>query len=153
MIRMGLIGAGVSFIYIMSLTLLHPLCTLCLVPFLGIAVGYGAGWLDHPLTLEASLGKGALTGGITGFGSTLGQMLATLVSGILVTNSEQLPLAMQELGLAQFMFSNSSEYWRAVLILNVFCSIFNLALMVGLGAAGSLIWFQRHQKMLLAASS
>jgi hypothetical protein len=153
MIKMGLIGAGVGFVYMMSLTLLHPFCTLCLVPFLGIGVGYGAGWFDHPLDTETSLGKGALAGGLTGFGAVLGQMLATVVSGILVTNSEQLPLAMRELGLSQFMFSNNGEYWRTILILNSLCSLSNLALMVGLGAVGSLIWFQRHQRALLAVSS
>ena len=144
MIKAGLIGAGVGFIYTMSLTLLSPLCSLCFTPMLGIAVGYVAGWFDKPLRAESSLSRGTIAGGITGFGVVIGQMAATVVNGILVTSSDQLPLLMREFGLSQTFIVDGDEYWQTTLTLGSFCSVFNLALIVGLGALGGIIWFQRH---------
>ncbi len=145
MIRAGFIGGIVGFIYIMSLTLLSPFCTLCITPFLGIGVGYIAGYFDKPLKVETSLGRGTIAGSIAGLGVAVGQMAAAVVNGILVTNSEQLPALMKEIGLSEFIISNSDEYWQATLTVNSFCGIFNLALIVGLGALGSVLWFQRHR--------
>lgn len=152
MIRAGLIGAVTGFIYVMSLTLVSPFCTVCFTPFLGIGIGFMAGWFDRPLKAEVSLGKGTIAGGIAGAGVVIGQILAAIVNGVLVTNSEELPVLMREMGLSQLVI-NDAEYWQATLTLNSFCSIFNLALMVGLAAVGSMIWFQRHSGSLAAASS
>jgi MFS family permease len=146
MIKAGLIGAVIGFIYIMSLTLFSPFCTLCLTPFLGISVGYIAGGFDKPLRAGASLRRGGIAGGITSVGVIVGQILATVVNGILVTNSDKLPIMMREMGLSQFIITNSNEYWQATITVNSFCGIFNLALIVGLGAMGGMIWFQRHNK-------
>lgn len=153
MIKAGLIGAGVGFIYIMSLTLLNPFCTLCFTPFLGVGVGYGAGWFDRPARAESSLSRGTIAGGIASFGVIIGQMMAALINGILVTNSKQLPELMREIGLSQFTVTNSDEYWQATLAVNSFCSVFNLALIVGLGALGGMIWFQRHRANLISGVS
>jgi len=144
MIKAGLIGAGVGFIYIMSLTLLSPLCTLCFTPMLGVGVGYIAGWFDKPLRAESSLSRGTIAGGITGLGVVIGQMAATVVNGILVTRSDRLPLLLREFGLSQAFMVDGDDYWQTTLTLSSFCSVFNLALIVGLGALGGIIWFQRH---------
>lgn len=153
MIRAGSVGAIIGFIYVMTLTLLSPFCTLCFTPLLGISVGYIAAWFDKPLKSEASLIRGGIAGGITSIGVMTGQILAALVNGILVTNSDQLPILMREMGLSQFVITNSSEYWQATLAVNSFCSLFNLALIVGLGILGSMIWFQRHHSSSLSAIS
>jgi hypothetical protein len=139
MIKAGLIGASLGFVYIMSLSLLLPLCTVCFTPLLGMGVGYLTGWFDRPLKLETSLGKGSIAGGIAGLGVVIGQILANVVYCILVTNSTWL----EEMGIIQASV-NEGECWQITLTLNSFCSIFNLALVVGLAAIGSLVWFQRY---------
>ncbi len=146
MIKAGLIGAGAGFIYIMSVTLLSPFCTLCLTPLLGLGVGYLAGWFDTPPKSDTSVVHGAVAGVITGFGVVLGQMLATVVNAILVTNSEQLPILMRELGLAELIITDSNQYWQATLTANSICSMFNLLMIAGLGAVGGLIWFQQKAR-------
>jgi hypothetical protein len=83
---------------------------------------------------------------MTGLGVVAGQMAATLVNGILVTNSEQLPILIREFGLSQAVLTSSDEYWQATLTLNSFCSVFNFVLIVGLGAVGGLIWYQRNRE-------
>ena len=153
MIKSGLIGAGISFVYIMSLTLLSPFCTLCLTPLLGIGVGYLASWFDKPLRPEANIVGGTIAGAITGLGAIAGQMVAAVVNAILVANSEQLPNLMREMGLADLVITNSDEYWQTTVAINSFCGVFNLALIVGLGAIGSMLWFQRHSKNSLSAIS
>ena len=144
MIKAGLIGAVIGFIYVMSLTLISPFCTLCITPLLGLSAGYLAGWFDAPTKSEISLYRGSVAGGIAGFGVVCGQMLATVVNGILVTNSEQLPQLMREVGLSDFLLANSDQYWQATMTTNSVCSVFNLFLIAGLGALGGLIWFQRR---------
>lgn len=143
MIKAGLLGLVIGFIYVMSITLISPFCTLCFTPLLGISVGYLANRFDHPLKFEASLGKGTIAGAMTGFGALLGQMLAAVVNGILVTNWEELPALFKEFGFTQF--PNPDEYWQTTLMANSMCSLLNLALIAGLGAVGGAIWFQRQQ--------
>ncbi len=153
MIKASLIGSVVGFIYVMSLTLLSPFCTLCFTPFLGIGVGYIAGWFEQPTSVEASLSRGTVAGAITSLGVVVGQMLATVVNGILVTNSEQLPILMRDIGLSDFVISNPTDYWQATFTVNSLCSIFNFALIIGLGALGGVIWFQTHKTTLLSRVS
>ena len=146
MFKASVLGATVGLIYTMSLTLLSPLCTLCFTPLVGFSVGYLASWFDKPLRSEASLSRGAVAGAVTGLGVVLGQMAATLVNGVLVTNSQQLPILIRELGLSQAVLTNSDEYWQTTLTLNSFCSVFNFALIIGLGAVGGIVWFQRNRE-------
>jgi hypothetical protein len=78
MIKAGLMGAVLGFIYVMSITLVSPFCTLCITPLLGISVGYLASRFDTPLNLEPRLSSGGIAGGMTGCGALIGQMLATV---------------------------------------------------------------------------
>jgi len=142
MIKAGLFGAVVGFIYVMSVTLVSPFCTLCITPLLGLGVGYLASRIDKPFKLETSLSSGGVAGGMTGCGALIGQMLAAVVNGILVTNWQELPNFVKELGLTQF--PDTGEYWQTTLIANSFCSVLNLALIAGLGIVGGLIWFRRQ---------
>jgi hypothetical protein len=142
-----------GFIFVTNLTLLSPFCTLCLTPLLGIGVGYLSGWLDTPTEAKRSLLRGGIAGGVSGIAAVAGQMLATVVFGILVTNSERLPNLARESGLSEFFITDPNEYWEATLLFGTFCSAFNLLIIAGLGAVGGLIWFQQRQKHLLAAGS
>jgi hypothetical protein len=151
MIKAGLLGAILGFIYVMSLTLVSPFCTLCVTPLLGLGIGYLASRFDKPLKLETSLSSGGIAGGMSGCGALVGQMLATVVNGILVTNWEELPAFIRDLGLAQF--PDTSEYWQTTLTANSFCSVLNLAIIAGLGAVGGLLWFQRQNKKSLSTVS
>lgn len=153
MIKVGLAGAGIALIYVMSLTLLSPFCTVCLTPLLGIAVGYTTAWVDKPLRAERGVVSGVIAGLLTGLGAIAGQVLAGIVNAVLVTNSQELPKLMSELGFAQLATIESAEYWQTTLFLNSFCGVFNLALIVGLGAAGSLLWFKQHNKNSLSTLS
>ena len=63
MLKAGLIGAIIGFVYITSLTLISPFCTLCVTPLLGIGIGYLANRFDTPPNVEASLGRGQETSG------------------------------------------------------------------------------------------
>ncbi len=153
MIKAGFLGAGIGAIYVMSLTLLSPFCTICLTPLLGVSVGYATGWFDKPLRAEAGLVRGIIAALIAGVGTIVGQMLAALVNAVLVTNSEQLPSLMRQMGFPQLALIDSAEYWQSTLLVNSFCSVFNLAIIVGLGAVGSMIWFQQHNKNSLTTIS
>lgn len=153
MIKAGLLGAGVGIIYIMSLTLVSPFCTLCFTPWFGFGIGYLSSWFDKPLRSETCLINGTVAGGLTGVGVVIGQIMAAVVNAVLVTNSEALPMLMQEIGLSQLMFTDSAEYWQATMAINSFCGLFNFALVMGLAVMGSMFWFQRHHKNSLAAVS
>jgi hypothetical protein len=137
----------------MSLSLLSPFCTLCFTPLLGLGVGYLAGWIDTPQKSQASLYRGAIAGAITGLATIIGQILATVVNAILVTNSEQLPTLLQEFGLSEFVIMDTNQYWQATMTVNSMCGVFNLFLISGLGAVGGMLWFQRRHRASLPAAS
>lgn len=145
MIKAGLIGAVVGFIYMASLTLLSPFCAFCFTPLLGLGVGYLAGWFDRPPTARAGLTGGIVAGGMAGIGGFGGQILATLISAVLITNLEQLPVMMEQLGLADMFVTDTTEYWQAALSANSFCSLFNWGIIIGLAGTGGALWFQRQQ--------
>ncbi|GAB4428961.1 MAG: hypothetical protein Kow0031_09320 [Anaerolineae bacterium] len=153
MIKVGLGGAVVALIYMMGLTLLFPFCTVCLTPLLGLTAGYLTAWVDKPLRAESGVMGGVVAGLLTGVGAIAGQIMAALVSAVLVTNWEELPKLMNEFGFPQLATFDSTEYWQTTLFVNSFCGVFNLALIVGLGAAGSLLWFQRNNKNSLSTLS
>lgn len=152
MIKSGLIGAGIGFIYLMSLSLVSPFCTFCLVPFLGVGVGFVVGWFDQPQSTQSSLKKGAGAGVITGVGAVSGQVLAAVVNGILVTNFDQLPTIVAEFGFSEQMISDSADYWLTTLVITTLCSTVNFIVMAGLGALGSLLYFRRKKQTSLSTT-
>jgi hypothetical protein len=151
MLKAGLPGAVIGFIYVMAITLISPFCTLCFTPVLGISIGYLANRFDTPPRVEASLGSGAVAGLLTGLGALLGQMLAAVVYAILVTHWEELPALIKQMGFSQI--PNQSQYWQTTITANSFCGLLNLVLIAGLGAVGGLIWFQRQNKKVFATIS
>ncbi len=146
MIKAGLVGGVIGFIYVMSLTLLSPFCTLCFTPLLGIGVGYLANHFDKPLRAEGSLSRGSIAGIITGAAVVTGQIGATLVNGVLITNLENMPAILSEIGLPQILIADTDQYWRSTLTASSICSMLNLLLIVGLGAVGGAIWYQKQNQ-------
>ncbi|MBN1991330.1 MAG: hypothetical protein JW953_01400 [Anaerolineae bacterium] len=153
MIKAGLIGVAVAFIYVSSITLISPFCTLCFTPLLGLGVGYLAGWFDQCQTANASVNKGIVAGGIAGLGAVLGQILAVIISTVLITNLEQLPILMQELGLSEFIITDTADYWQTTLTTSAFCSFLNWGIIAGLGAMGGMFWSQRNRAAFPPISS
>lgn len=139
MIKAGLIGAVIGFVYIASLSLLSPFCTVFFTPFLGLGVGYLVGFFETPTTLETSLTRSTITGGITGLIVLLGQMLTAVINGVLITNWGQGLEAMQELDIA------TPLYWQVTVGINLLCGIFNVAIIMLLATLGGYMWFQRSQ--------
>jgi len=141
-LKAGFIGAIVGFIYITILSFLSPFCTLCFVPLLGVGVGYLACQFDSPTTLEASLRQGSLAGGMTGSAVIFGQIVATVVNGILLTNLKDWATMTKQLGMTPI---TPTDYWQMTLVTNSFCSLFNMLTLVILAASGGLWWFYRHR--------
>jgi hypothetical protein len=151
MIKAGFIGAIVGFIYVTSLALLIPLCTLCFTPLLGVGVGYLASWFDRPQTVNTSVNRGIIASAIAAVGAIGGQMLASIIYNILLTNSEQWPIIleqlmilMREFGLTEPSFTDTSEYWQTTMITNGFCGLINWGIIMTLGAVGGMLWFRRQ---------
>ena len=146
MVKAGILGAGFGFVYVMSLALLSPLCAFCFTPLLGLGVGYLTGHFDEPTKREGSLSRGSIAGSIAGLGVVVGQILAAIVNGVLITNLEDLPAMVEQFGLPQGLFVvEPTQYWQSTLLLGSFCSGFNLLLIVGLATYGSLLWFRRNR--------
>ena len=152
MIKAGLIGIFVSLIYVTSLTLLSPFCALCFAPFLGIGVGYLAAWFDKPQTTKASTISGTIAAAITGVGAFIGQMLAAIISTILITNLEQLPALMEQFGLGEFAITDTNEYWQATLSMTSLCGLLTWGIIIALGAAGGMLWYQKQNQGTLFTS-
>ncbi|RMF03304.1 MAG: hypothetical protein D6768_06215, partial [Chloroflexi bacterium] len=68
-------------------------------------------------------------------------------------NSESLPQMLNQMGFSQFAAIEPAEYWQATFLLNALCGTFNVALIVGLGALGGMIWVQRYQKNSMSTVS
>ena len=144
MIKAGVLGSSIGLIYVMSLTFLSPFCTLCFTPVLGVGVGYLAAKFEQADRVEMGVGRGSIAGAITSVGVVLGQVLATVVNGILITNLDDLPTFMTELGLPPSLVPEANEYWQSTILAGSVCSVFNLLVIVGLGAIGGMLWVQRH---------
>ena len=147
MIKAGLFGAVIGLLYVMGLNLLSPFCTLCFTPLLGLSVGYLAANIDTPTRPETSLGRGSVAGAITSVGVLVGQILATLVNGILVTNIENLPALVNELGLPASLVMDPNQYWQRTLMLGSSCSVLNIMVIIGLAALGSQLWLRRQRRV------
>ncbi len=144
MLKAGIIGAVLGLIYVMGLTLFSPFCTLCLTPLLGAAVGYLACHFDRPPTQPQALRSGLIAAGATGLVSLAGQGLAAVVNAVLVTNSPQLPAMLADFGLPAEILTDTQQYWQTTLATNTACGLVNLFIIIGLGAVGSMVWYNRH---------
>ncbi|MDM8520742.1 hypothetical protein QUF64_11880 [Anaerolineales bacterium HSG6] len=141
MLKAGLIGAGIGFIYISSLYLLAPLCTLCLTPFLGVGVGYLTAWFDKPTSIEAGIPRSLGAGLMTASSVMVGQVIAALVKGILIINWSWARTIVDEMGWPDAVIT---EYWQNAIIGDSFCGIFNLTIIIGSALIGNMFWFRRQ---------
>lgn len=84
MSKSGLIMAAIALVLAIGGTVVSPLCTPCLVLFLGAGAGYLAGIFDKPVEKSAATKSGALAGLIGGVGALLGQAGGSVINGIMV---------------------------------------------------------------------
>lgn len=145
MLKTGFIGAAVGFIYVATLNLFSPFCTLCITPFLGVGVGYFTGWVDRPAKAQAAIGRAVIAGSIVSFAILLGQIVATTTNAIIVTNLENWSTTIQEFGFSHTAISDY-DYWQATIITNAVCGLSNILLIISLSVFGSLIWFRQQTK-------
>ena len=141
MLKAGFIGAGLGFIYISSLYLFAPLCTLCLTPVLGVGVGYLAARFDEPETIETGMIRSMVAGLITASAVMIGQVVAALVKGILITNWSWARIIVEQMGWPDAVIT---DYWQNAIIGDSICGIFNLTIIIGSAIIGNILWFQRQ---------
>lgn len=147
MLKAGLFGAVIGLLYVMGLALFFPVCVLCFTPLLGLGVGYMAANIDEPVNSEASVGRATLAGIIASVGALVGQILAALVNGILITNSENFPDAIIALGVPASLTIGPNQYWQGILVLGSLCSVLNMTVIIGLAALGGQLWFRRQRRL------
>lgn len=144
MLKAGLIGLVLGGIFGLGVTLVMPYCTPCAAIIVGLGVGFLASVWDKPATGGSSAGLGAKAGAIAGVGHLGGQLLGTLVNGILVGPQGAAEFASQ-LGLDTAVLE-PAQYWVMQILVNGGCGITNIAVAAGLGALGGLLWFQTMGK-------
>jgi hypothetical protein len=92
------------------------------MPILGASVGYLAVWFDKPSQFKSGMIKSMIASAITGGVVIIGQIIATIVKGVLITNWEWLGLAVRELGWPDIIIT---EYWQNAIVSDSLCGILN----------------------------
>ncbi len=145
MSKSGLIMAVVAMVLAIGGTVISPLCTPCLVLFLGAGAGYLAGVFDKPVEKSAATKSGALAGLIGGVGALLGQAGGSVVNGIMV-GPEGTAQLLRQMGLPSAGGDTASIYWVSLILSTVCLGLLDLALMAGTGALGGMLWHQINNK-------
>jgi hypothetical protein len=143
--KSALIFGVVAFVVAIGGTIISPLCTPCLVLFVGAFAGYLAGVFDKPLDKSVAVKAGALAGLLAGIGAILGQIGGSIINGIIVGPEGAMQLVRQ-MGLSGASGDFSSVYWISLVISTACFGLLNLGLMAGTGALGGLLWNQFNNK-------
>lgn len=142
--KAGGIGAATGFILALLLTLLTPICD----PFIALVLGFGAGLLAAYWERSASSGeealKGAQAGALTGGGILLGQMLGTVLNGLIVGPERAAQLIRQFW--TDFRYESPAQYWAYLLSGNCCCALGGVLLAAGFGALGGFLGYQFWKK-------
>ncbi len=140
--KSGLIIGGIALIFSFVITLLSPFLLSCITPVLGIAAGYLAGVFELSLLQKDAIKSATKAGLLGGAGMLLGQILGTVINGLLV-GPEGAVMVLSSLGLSVGSPAYiAKSYWQFMVIGTACISLFNIALMAGLGALGGLIWWE-----------
>jgi len=146
MLKAGLIGAGVGFVLALVGSLIMPFCNPCVAVLLGLGVGVLAAVWERPVTSGASAGQGAKAGAIAAVGGLVGQMVGAVGSGLMVDPEKLAELQRQAAELSRQWNIEAPLDAQTYLMYNIggncLCGAFNVALGVGLGALGGLLWYQ-----------
>ena len=140
MTKVGLITAGITFILALGMTLLSPLCLPCIAILAGLVAGYLAGVVDRPPARRLVTGPGAISGLFGGLGMLLGQMAGSALNIALVGPKGATDL-LQQLNVPTGT-GTETGYYAGVLASICCIGIVNIGLAAGLGALGSLLWWE-----------
>lgn len=143
--KSGLILGLVALVVAVGGTVISPLCTPCLVLFVGAIAGYLAGVFDKPTEKASAVKSGALAGLLASIGAILGQIGGSVINGIVVGPEGAMNLVRQ-LGFSAGGADMSSVYWISLVISTLCFGLLNIALMAGTGALGGLLWNQFNNK-------
>jgi hypothetical protein len=140
MTKVGLITAGITFILALGITLLSPLCLPCIAVLAGLVTGYLAGVVDRPPARKLVSGPGAISGLFAGLGMLLGQLAGSALNTALVGPKGAADL-LKQLGTPAGAGTETGYYIGV--IASVCCiGLLNIGLAAGLGALGSLLWWE-----------
>lgn len=143
--KSALIFGVIAFVVALGGTVISPLCTPCLVLFVGAFAGYLAGVFDKPVEKPAAVKGGALAGLLAGIGVILGQIVGAIINGASVGPEGAMQI-MRQLGISGGTGDVSTAYWTSLVVSTACFAILNLGLMAGTGALGGLLWNQFNNK-------
>ncbi|MBT3336757.1 MAG: hypothetical protein HN855_01435 [Anaerolineae bacterium] len=144
--KSGLIIGGIGFVFSLAVTLLSPILLPCITPILGIAAGYMADIFDLPLLKSDAIKKAAKAGALGGVGMLVGQVIGAIINGVAV-GPEGVVMVLSSFGIPAGSPAALAKYYWTMMFVGTACiSLFNIALMAGLGALGGLIWWEANGK-------
>ena len=133
MLKAGLIAGGVMFVFVLVAAIFSPFCALCVPLLAGLGAGYLTGNFEK--TPATTVQRGAYAGAIAGGLGILGQLIASVVNGLVLQNPNN---QINELfGLPAV---DPTTVWMSQLGVACCIGLVNVALTAALGAGGGAIW-------------
>jgi hypothetical protein len=140
--KAGLIVGGVALVLGLGAALLSPICVPCLSVFLGLLSGYLAGSFDKAFDQRQTVKSGTLGGLLAGIGLLAGQIIGAVIN-VTVIGPMGTARILYQMGIPAGSPERIAEiYWPTVIIFTTCLTIFDLALMAGMGLLGGLLWWQ-----------
>ncbi len=141
----GLVAAGA--------TLISPLCSPCVVVFLGLGAGYVAGVFDHPAASNKAGSAGAISGAVAGIGALVGQAVGAAINSMLI-GPQRAQQLYQTFGVpASAGGPNFAQlYWLGLVGGTICIGVMDILLMAGFGALGAYLWWQTTGKNAASAA-
>lgn len=140
MSRSGIIVGIFSLIFVLGISVtISPFCAPCLTIFLGLAAGYFAGVFEKSSSRDEITKQGANAGLIAGGLSFVGQVIASIINGIVV-GPEGASAFGSVLGLTGSI--DAESYYVSLVALTICVGVLNLGIMAGFGALGGIAWWQ-----------
>lgn len=142
MLKSGLIFGGVMAVLGTIFGALFPLCASCLALFAGAGAGYLSGVFDQPADQGSSAKSGAGAGAIGGAGALIGHVLGGM--GLAIVRGPQSGAdLMRQFGVpVDTSPAGNTGFYAGSFIASCCFGLVAVALMVGLGALGGLLWYQ-----------
>lgn len=139
MMKSGLNFGVLGFVLVLVISLVSPLCSLCVTLLLGLGAGYVAANTERPLAsnegTRIGAGAGALAGGLV----IPGQLIAAAINA----SAMQGPGGQVFNELLGLPPADPTTVWLAQLAVGCCIGLLNLGVFAGMGAVGSALWFRR----------
>lgn len=140
MLRSGLIIGLFSLFFVLGISVtISPICAPCLTVFFGLAAGYFSGVFDKPFSKDEITKQGANAGLIAGGLAFIGQVIASVINGIVV-GPEGANAFGNAIGFASSI--DADRYYISLVALTICVGVLNLGIMAGFGALGGMAWWR-----------